>query len=414
VRAAAVPFAMRAMHWEAKDMFQASFRSFARAAHLFPVLVCAACIPVLAMASDESIPTEVHVSTNGSDSNPGTSLLPFKTIEKASQVALPGSIVHVAPGTYTGGFKTTASGAASRPIHYVSDTKWGARLVPPVRSSSDGAWYNTGAHVIIEGFEVDGGNHQSGRPWRTGIYTTGSYSVLKNNYVHDVAWNVPCPSQGGAGIEGDSYYGGTNIDLVGNIVHDIGPAICKFIHGIYQTAPGIVSNNVVYRASGWGIHLWHDANHIIVANNTITGSAVGGILVGGGDYVHTRGPADYITVVNNIVFDNANYGIVETGETGYHNLFAHNLSYRNGMNWRLRTSPADLASVKADPRFGQDPSTIGSAYRLAAGSPAIDAGTDANAPTNDLDGVCRPQGSGYDIGAFEFVDSQRPLQCLAP
>lgn len=38
---------------------------------------------------------------------------------------------------------------------------------------------------------------------------------------------------------------------------------------------------------------------------------------------------------------------------------------------------------------------------LSPASPAIDSGTSAGAPSEDFDGRARPQGSGYDIGAYE-------------
>ncbi|MGB9590000.1 MAG: choice-of-anchor Q domain-containing protein [candidate division WOR-3 bacterium] len=40
-------------------------------------------------------------------------------------------------------------------------------------------------------------------------------------------------------------------------------------------------------------------------------------------------------------------------------------------------------------------------YHLISGSPAIDAGTTSGAPMVDLDGITRPQGGGFDIGAYE-------------
>jgi len=46
--------------------------------------------------------------------------------------------------------------------------------------------------------------------------------------------------------------------------------------------------------------------------------------------------------------------------------------------------------------------TIGD-FHLQGSSPAIDAGNNVGV-TSDFDGVQRPQGSAYDIGAFEFVD----------
>ncbi|MBC8264078.1 MAG: CSLREA domain-containing protein [Anaerolineales bacterium] len=42
-------------------------------------------------------------------------------------------------------------------------------------------------------------------------------------------------------------------------------------------------------------------------------------------------------------------------------------------------------------------------YHLTAYSPAIDAGTAEGAPIVDLDGVSRPQGEAYDIGAYEYL-----------
>src|SRR5216683_427884 len=355
------------------------------------------------ISSDSAPRTALYVSTTGADSNPGTQDLPFKTILAASQAARAGTIVHVAPGTYDGGFTTTASGTAPSPIHYVSDTKWGAKIVPPTTSTYDMAWDNRGAYVAIDGFEVDGTNYHSGTQWRLGIYSTGSYSVIESNNVHNIAWNIACSGQGGAGIEGDSYYGGIEITLIANIVHDIGPASCIYVQGAYQTASGKVMNNLVYRVSGWGIHLWHDAHHVTIANNTIFNNANGGVLVGGGDYINGSGPADYITVANNIVFDNGRYGIVEAGQTGSHNLFTHNLSFQNRTNWWLRTSAPDSAAVTADPKFVNYIRTGGGDYHLATNSPAIAAGTLSHAPPKDIDAVSRPPGTGCAIGAYEFA-----------
>ncbi|MCJ7756403.1 MAG: hypothetical protein MUP13_17720, partial [Thermoanaerobaculales bacterium] len=44
----------------------------------------------------------------------------------------------------------------------------------------------------------------------------------------------------------------------------------------------------------------------------------------------------------------------------------------------------------------------GADYHILAGSPAIDSGCSVHAPSDDFDGVTRPQGSGFDIGAFEY------------
>ena len=155
-------------------------------------LVSIICMGVVASASAQQ---QLYVSTTGRDSNPGTSAsTPFLTILKASKVALPGATVHVAPGTYPGGFQTTANGTALARIHYLSDTKGGAKIVPPANSSSDTAWDNRGSYVDIDGFEVDGSTTQIGTPWTVGIYLAGSYDVVMNSHVHTIAQSGPCDS----------------------------------------------------------------------------------------------------------------------------------------------------------------------------------------------------------------------------
>ena len=58
-----------------------------------------------------------YVSPTGSDTAAGTKAKPFKTLARAAKAATkPGTTVFVAPGTYEGGFKTTASGTAAARI----------------------------------------------------------------------------------------------------------------------------------------------------------------------------------------------------------------------------------------------------------------------------------------------------------
>ena len=80
--------------------------------------------------------TALLVSPHSSDSNPGTQTAPFATIEKADSVATPGTMVHVLPGIYLwNGVYTTHSGTAIAPITFISDMKWGAKLLPASVSS---------------------------------------------------------------------------------------------------------------------------------------------------------------------------------------------------------------------------------------------------------------------------------------
>jgi hypothetical protein len=65
----------------------------------------------------------------------------------------------------------------------------------------------------------------------------------------------------------------------------------------------------------------------------------------------------------------------------------------------------DGAGDPADNNISSDPVFVGGApydLHLQGTSPCIDVGTASGAPIVDLDGDTRPNGDGYDIGAYEF------------
>ena len=342
-----------------------------------------------------------YVSPTGSDSNPGTKASPFRTIARAAQVAKPSTTVHVAPGNYSGGFRTSVSGTSTGRIYFVSTTKWGAKIIPPANSSNNVAWDNRGSYVDIIGFEVDGRKIQSGTKWAYGIYNGGSYDMIRNNYVHHIANTIACTSGGGSAIGVDSYYKGVKSDVIGNLVHDIGPAGCHFVQGIYVSTSGTVKNNVVYRVAEAAIHLWHDANNVIITNNTVTTSGTG-IIVGGGDYYFTTAGADNVHVHNNIVYDNK-YGISEQGKTGLKNTYRNNLVYQNTYNWTLKNGLTHSGTVAAAPRFASYARTATTNdLHLNSDSPAIGKGLNSSyVLPYDFDGYPRNATTGYDIGAYQ-------------
>jgi len=271
----------------------------------------------------------LYVATNGSDANPGTQDAPFATITRAAAAATPGTTVHVAPGTYAGNVTTGASGSAGRRIIFLSDTKWGARIVG---SGSGAMWTNNGSYVDITGFDVSG-------PGRLGIVNNGSYTLVSNNHVHDLTISSGCSGSGGAGIV-NANYSASNGDIISNVVHDIGtPGGCKGVQGIYSSNNGgQILINDVYRVSAYGIHLWHAASNVTIAGNHVFANGAngvgGGILLGTGDspggvlLENTR-------VTDNTVHDNPGGGIVQYCYVGLScigsgNVIANNVLYNNG------------------------------------------------------------------------------------
>ncbi|WP_078031979.1 choice-of-anchor Q domain-containing protein [Massilia sp. KIM] len=346
--------------------------------------------------------TNYYVSPTGSDTAAGTKAAPFKTLARAAKAATKaGTTVWVAPGTYAGGIKTTASGTAAARIYWVSTTKWGARIVPPASSSNNSAWDNRGHYVSIIGFDVDGSKLGSGTKWVHGIYTGGSYNQIKANHVHHLATTIPCNSAGGSAIGVDSYYKGVKGDVIGNTVHDIGPAGCTYVQGIYVSTSGTIMDNVVYRVGSAAIHLWHDATDVKIINNTVT-SSVFGIIVGGGDYYFTSAGANNVHVHNNIVYDNT-YGISEQGKTGSSNTYRNNLIFQNKTyNISLRNGLKAVNTVASNPLFvGYSRTAATPNYKLTTSSPAIGRGVATYASAMDIEGKPRNATTGYDIGAYQ-------------
>ena len=84
----------------------------------------------------------------------------------------------------------------------------------------------------------------------------------------------------------------------------------------------------------------------------------------------------------------------------------------------LIESPGNCGAptVTADPKLGplQDNSGPTETMALQTGSPAIDAGDDANCPATDQRGLPRPQGSHCDIGAYELRQTFADVSALYP
>src|SRR3989475_12809058 len=313
---------------------------------LFSLLILAVSLSLTGVSSGSA--TDYYVSTSGSDSNNGSASSPWATIVHAASVVGPGATVHVAPGTYSGQFNTSASGTSSAYITYVSDTKWGAKIA----GGSSSTWSNYGAYVAIQGFDVTGPTGCC-----NAIYTAGNATQIIGNNVHGVQNSNGCSSTGGGGIVVDS----TNARVIGNYAHDTGPypTACNYIHGSYiasssdPASGAYVANNISFNNSGWGIQLWHSATNEILVNNTLFGNLSGGIVVGNDVAV-----ADNTIVNNNIAFSNTR-GIFEEGTTGTHNVYTDNLLYQNSgcndagdCNLALQNGNTATGTVSANPLFG--------------------------------------------------------------
>lgn len=243
------------------------------------------------MDADSSASTSsksLYVSTTGSDSNPGTQAAPVKTIARADALASAGYTIHVAAGIDkvsaaslgSAGILTKKNGPATARIKFVSDVKWGAKLIV---SGTGITWDSRGNYVDNDGFDISGtGRH--------GILAGGLNRTITNNSIHDLTFSAGCNGSGGAAI--DKYGPVGNIIIDRNVVKNIGYEMigsCNTVQGIYiANAYNLVTNNIVSGVAAVAIQQWHGATASTIVNNTVFHSEEG-ILIGQGDAGATSG-----------------------------------------------------------------------------------------------------------------------------
>lgn len=341
---------------------------------------------------------DCYVSSSGNDSGDGSAAHPWRTVNHAASRARPGVTIHVASGTYYGNLVTDVSGTPDARITYISDTKWGAKLVG---TGTGVLWALNASYVDVNGFDISGPNNY-------GIYagwsgSTPGYNHFLNNRIHDITNSAGCTSTGGAAIDTGS--GGDGNDwFIGNVIANIGASMigrCNTIHGIYvANTNALVENNIISGVSGYGIQQWHAATASTIVNNTVFNNS-GGILLGDGDAGALAGGSANNYVANNICVSNSKYGIVEGGRMGGGNVYTHNLLWNNPHNYSLVSGVTPVGTVNANPQFIDYRSDGTGDYHLTARSPAIGKGTATRAPDRDHEGASRPAGAGWDVGAYQ-------------
>ena len=340
----------------------------------------------------------LYVSASGSGSGSCNNATPC-TFSRADAAVQAGQTVSVASGSYTGPMTLATSGRSGAPITWKSATRNGAHISAsssmPMR-----VVYVEGAYVNVEGFDISA----SGGPGTSLLDLEGATSQAIGNYVHDLSVTT-CDDDGGEGLDLGNQHG-SGQKAYGNIVKNIGANLplgsCHTIQGIYLSSPNdIADNNISIGNQANGLVTGHPAARPIIANNVLANNGWNGIDPG--DSTTTDG-----YVVNNITYRNAHFGIQDCcgGSDGYPSgmTYIDNLNYGNAYDGdaTITTGPGTANTVTgtltSDPMF-VNPSSED--YRLRRGSPAIDSGTATEAPSTDYAGIRRPQGSGYDRGAYE-------------
>ncbi len=392
-------------------------------------------------------PSTFYVSTTGSNSNPGTSAAPWKTLQFAADSVRAGDTVVVRAGDYAG-FQLTASGTASAPITFQADP--GARVTTRNPSTSDGINLEGASYAVIQGFTVVNqpragirvvtdnhvtirgntcdsntvwgiftafsddvlieGNTASHSAQQHGIYVSnsGDRPVVRNNTVFG-------NNQAGIHMNGDISNGGdgiiSNALVEGNVIYSNGAGGASGINcdGVQNST---FRNNLIYDEHANGISLYQidgggPSTNNVVENNTILIASDGrwGLNITDG--------ATGTAVRNNVLYNNGSTrGSIEvsadsrSGLVSDYNAVMNRFSTDGGntvqtlAQWRTATGQDAHSFTTTPAALFANPA--GNDYHLKAGSPAIDTGTPTGAPATDFEGDPRPLGKGYDIGADEY------------
>lgn len=232
-----------------------------------------------------------YVSPLGNDSNIGNDLKPFRTLQKAADVTLPGDIVVARDGVYTSTGDAVLDikqpGLSGAYITFKSENPQGAIIDGKGNTTSYGIiLWETAAYIRIEGFDIRYTKTSGIYGWGSSATGVGSHDIIiSNNIIHNIG-NVtvtdPADAYGRAGFTGQPLI--HHYTFEGNTIHNIGRLsdsaqehAYRHDHGLYLQGKNMtVRRNVFYNhTAGWAIKVdgyWGDEvgtsenSHVISEN----------------------------------------------------------------------------------------------------------------------------------------------------
>jgi MYXO-CTERM domain-containing protein len=366
----------------------------------------------------------------GDDTHTGAANAPWATLQHAANTIVAGDTVQVATGHYAG-FHLVKSGTEQKPIQFVGD---GAFIDDPVVSGihlENASWTTVDLFEVTKGgILVEGGSHSvvqrthvSGIASGAGIRISASDDValignetdncqtgivvgmgslrpvIRANRVHDNA-TFGIFVGGGTGIQGATIeqnivYATRSVASYAGVAGD----------GLQNSR---IWNNLIYDNKDYGILLYKNgasvgANSNQVMNNTIIGATDGrwalAVLYQSTDNIArnnillNRGTFGSIAIHADCLPFSSDYNVVT-------NAFVDAGAMQTLAEWQTASS-RDLHSLQASEAQLFVDADAGN-YALLKTAPAVDKGNVSGAPTFDLLGYARPQGAGFDIGAYEL------------
>lgn len=267
-------------------------------------------------------------------------------------------------------------------------------------SGYGGGIYTPGSSSVIASCTINGNTAVKGG----GIYTFGTGSVVTSCTISGNR-----TSGGGAGIACDNSSSPTIMKCVisGNTAGGYGGGINLWSYSSPIISDCTIENNAQNQGvgeGGGGI----DCNFFcspVITNSTIASNTAAG--EGGGVYARyfSTPTITNCTITRNRAASGSGYSV--WAESNATPSITNCIIWQNGHE--LSGCSATYTDVEGDPSAGNidaDPHFLDAAhsnYHLAADSPCIDAAQSAGAPSTDKDGLARPFGTGFDMGAYEAM-----------
>jgi hypothetical protein len=369
-----------------------------------------------------------YVAPGGSDLHDGSAESPFGTIQWAADLVNPGDTVVLRDGTYPGTADAVVtlgrSGTAEQWITFRAEDEWGAVLDGQNFSTAHGVVLRDGVgYIRFEGLQIQ---NTTASGFSAGDETHDIYYY--RNLLHDIGRICSDAMGDHVGFKDKR----TSVRMVydSNVLHTIGrlhlsPGCVPFTTNYQNHDDGMslhghgikIINNVFFDfRSGWAIQSSDGASDWLIANNTFAFANPNRE----GQIVLWQDNSNF-TIANNIFYQPAGAAIVLTPCSSKTNIIVRNNISTADMIFdtdtgRNRCQGVELAynRVSVDPRM-VDPERLN--FRLTKDSLALDVGEASLSPVVDHDGASRPQGKGYDLGAFEFgagaADTSAPLVTIS-
>ena len=208
----------------------------------------------------------------------------------------------------------------------------------------------------------------------TGKYqSVGRFGNLKLNYPDGIRIANEQADLGGE----DATPFVTNVVVTNNVVVGTGDGITSFP---YNDAKGVLGPSGLENS--------------LIANNTVVNTYTGPQTFRAGVVVSR---SRNVTVLNNISFPQA----IRLNAIGTAPIVASGNLVAAASDYDFGAGVTSARNLTGNPRFVVGTGFAAGNYRLEAGSIAIDRGVTRASIVTDFAGGVRPQGVGYDIGAFE-------------